>query len=86
MLTPQPKSPTIMTMTQLFADMTFEANTSESISPKTAHLVRQALQEALNEAAFGVLEKFDIPVEDIHVIHVDEIYTEYEEVHPIGVD
>lgn len=66
-------------MSNLYTTAQIEVFPTEPVSPKTAHLLRHALNEALEEAADGVLDRFGIVNQGIHSVLVDEIEVSTEE-------
>jgi len=60
-------------MISLSSSISFEVDLSESISPKTLHLLRSRLQVALDEAAHTVMDELGVVSQGGRVIHVEEI-------------
>ena len=60
-------------MSTAYATAQIEIRSPVIISPKTAHLLRRALGDALEEAADRVLDQFGIPNEEVHSVLVDEV-------------
>lgn len=61
---------------------TAEINISNSgvlLSAKDQHLFRRALEEALEEAAYAVMDKFGVVNEQIHPILIEEIEEQSDE-------
>lgn len=62
--------------TLLYSSISLEIESPETLSPKTLHLLRNRLQDALDEAAGRVLDELGVVNEGVHSIHVDEIEQE----------
>jgi hypothetical protein len=65
-------------MSSLYSTAQIEVFPTEPVSEKTAHLLRRALQEALEEAADRTLDQFGIVNQGVHSVLVDEIEVEQE--------
>lgn len=63
----------------LYTTAQIEVFPTEPVSDKTAHLLRRALQEALEEAADRTLDQFGIVNQGVHSVEVDEIEVEQDE-------
>ncbi len=71
-------------MTELLTSASIEIQTDEAPSPKTLHLLKSRLTDALNEAALTVLDELGIPstsakpirLDTIEVVSLDEVYSD----------
>lgn len=70
----------------LYTTAQIEVFPTEPVSPKTTHLLRNALQEAFEEAADRVLDSFGIVNQGIHSVLVDEVEVSEDEDAEIGTD